>query len=179
VRLTWSPRIMRSPECLSEYEFWVYKDQTGFAFAPSLLPFSITMSATAKSNSPVSPVTNEPKDWAKAPTPELQSGSEDEPDVLDAKAKERRRRKQVKREEKQRREEAERRAREEAEAERKAREEVERQAREQVERDRAEVQRGAAEAAAKQRAMAQEASKKRAREEPEAGPSGDRSDDVQ
>jgi len=48
-----------------------------------------------------------------------------------------------------------------------------------VERDRAEVQRRAAEAAAKQRAMAQEASKKRAREELEAGPSGDQSDDVQ
>jgi len=191
VRLTWSPRIMRSPECLSEYEFWVYKDQTGFAFAPSLLPFSITMSATAKSNSPIAPVTTKPKDWAKAPTPELQSGSEDEPDVLDAKAKERRRRKQVKREEKQCREEAERRARKEAEArareeaerakaevERKAREEAECQAREQVERDRAEVQRRAAEVVAKQRAMAQEALKKRAREEPEAGLSGDRSDDV-
>jgi len=108
VRLTWSPRIMRSPECLSEYEFWVYKDQTGFAFAPSLLPFSITMSATAKSNSPIAPVTTKPKDWAKAPMPELQSGSEDEPDVLDAKAKEHRQCKQVKREEKQRREEAER-----------------------------------------------------------------------
>jgi len=182
---------MRSPECLSEYEFWVYKDQTGFAFAPSLLPFSITMSATAKSNSPIAPVTTKPKDWAKAPMPELQSGSEDEPDVLDAKAKEHRQCKQVKREEKQRREEAERRARKEAEArareeverakaeaERKAREEAERQVREQVERDRAEVQRRAAEVVAKQRAMAQEASKKRAREEPEAGPSGDRSDDV-
>ena len=98
------------------------------------------MSATAKSNSPIAPVTTKPKDWAKAPMPELQSGSEDKPDVLDAKAKERRRRKQVKREEKQRREEAERRAHEEAEAERKAREEAERQVREQVERDRVEVQ---------------------------------------
>jgi len=161
---------MQSPECLSEYGFWVYKDQTSFAFAPSLLPFSITMSATTKSNSPVAPVTTKPKDWMKAPMPELQSGSEDELDVLDTKAKERRRRKQVKREEKQRREEVERRACKEAEAER--------QAREQVERDRAEVQRRAAEVAAKQRAMAQEALKKRAREEPEAGPSGDWSDDV-
>jgi len=189
VRLTWLPRTMRSPECLSEYEIWVYKDQTGFAFAPSLLPFSITMSAIAKSNSPVAPITTEPKDWTKAPMPELQSGSEDESDVLDAKAKERRRRKQVKREEKQRREEAERRAREEAEArareeaerakaeaERKAREEVERQAREQAEKDKAEVQRRAAEVAARQRALVQEASKKRVREEPEAGPSDDRSE---
>ena len=81
-------------ECLST-NFWIYKDQTGFAFAPSFLPFSITMSAIAKSNSPVAPVTTEPKDWTKAPTPELQSGSEDEFA-------------QVKREEKQRREEAER-----------------------------------------------------------------------
>jgi len=177
---------MRSPECLSEYEIWVYKDQTGFAFAPSFLPFSITMSTIAKSNSPITPVTTEPKDWMKAPTPELQSGSEDESDVLDAKAKERRRHKQVKREEKQRREEAERRAREEAEArareevehakaeaEWKVREEAECQAHEQAEKDKVEVQRRAAEVAARQRALAQEASKKRVREELEAGPSDD------
>jgi len=50
----------------------------------------------------------EPKDWTKAPTLELQSSSEDELDILDAKAKERCRCKQVKREEKQCREEAER-----------------------------------------------------------------------
>jgi len=82
------------------------------------------MSNIAKSTSPVAPAATESKDWTKASTPELQSGSEDESDVLDAKAKECRRRKQVKREEKQRREEAERRAREEAEA--RAREEAER-----------------------------------------------------
>jgi len=109
---------------MSEYELWIYKDQTGFAFAPSFLPFSITMSAIAKSNSPVAPVTTKPKDWTKAPTPELQSGSEDESDILDAKVKEHRRRKQVKREEKQHREEAQRQAHEEAEA--RAREEAER-----------------------------------------------------
>jgi len=68
------------------------------------------MSAIAKSNSPIASAATESRDWTKASTPELQSGSEDESDVLDAKAKERRRRKQVKREEKQRREEAERRA---------------------------------------------------------------------
>jgi len=183
---------MRSLECLSEYEIWVYKDQTGFAFAPSFLPFSITMSAIAKSNSPVAPVTTEPKDWTKAPTPELQSGSEDKSDVLDTKVKECRRHKQVKREEKQHREEVERRAREEAEArareeverakaeaEQKAREEAERQVREQAEKDRAEVQRRAAEVTARQKALAQEASKKRAREEPEVGLSGDRSDNAQ
>ena len=62
--------------------------------------------------------------------------------------------------------------------ERKAREEAERQAREQAEKDRAEVQWRAAEVAARQRALAQEASKKQAREELEAGPSGDRSDEV-
>jgi len=92
---------------VSEYEFWIYKDQTGFAFYPQFSIRDPNMSATAKSTSPVAPVTNKPKDWAKAPTPELQSGSEDEPDVLNAKAREHRRRKQVKREEKQCREEAE------------------------------------------------------------------------
>jgi len=136
------------------------------------------MSAIAKSNSPVTPVTTEPKDWMKAPTPELQSGSEDKSDVLDAKAKERRRCKQVKREEKQCREEVERRAHEEVEA--RARKEAERakaeaewKAREEAEKDKVEVQRRAAEVAARQRALAQEASKKRVREESEAGPSDD------
>jgi len=149
------------------------------------------MSNIAKSTSPVTPVTTESKDWTKASTPELQSSSEDELDVLNAKAKERRQRKQVKREEKQRREEAERRAREEVEArtrkeaehtkveaERKVREEAECQAREQAEKDRAEVQRRAAEVTARQKALVQEASKKRPREELEVGPSGDRSDNA-
>jgi len=146
------------------------------------------MSATAKSTSPTAPIATKSRDWTKASTLELQSGSEDESDVLDAKAKEHCHCKQVKREEKQRKEEVERRAREEAEArareeverakaeaEQKAREEVER---EQAEKDRAEVQRRAAEVAARQRALVQEALKKRAREEPEAGPSGDQSDEV-
>ena len=66
----------------------IYKDQTGFAFAPSFLPFIIIMSAIAKSNSPVTPVTTESKDWTKASMLELQSGSKDELDILDAKAKE-------------------------------------------------------------------------------------------
>jgi len=166
---------------VSEYELWIYKDQTGFAFYPQFSFRDPNMLATAKSTSPVAPIATESRDWTKASTLELQSGSEDESDVLDAKAKERRRRKQVKREERQHREEAERRAREEAEArackeaEQKAREQAER---EQAEKDRAEVQRRAAEVAARQRALAQEVSKKRAREEPEAGPSGDRSDEV-
>jgi len=173
---------------VSEYELWIYKDQTGFAFYPQFSLRDPNMSATAKSTSPVAPVATESRDWTKVSTPELQSGSEDESDVLDAKAKEHHRRKQVKREERQRREEAERRVRKEAEAraceeaehakaevEQKAREQVEH---EQAEKDRAEVQRRAAEVAARQRALAQEASKKRAREEPEAGPSGDRSDKV-
>jgi len=68
---------------MSEYEFWIYKDQTSFSFTPSLLP-SIIMSATAKSTSPVVPTATESKDWTKASTPELQSGSEDKSDVLDA-----------------------------------------------------------------------------------------------
>jgi len=149
------------------------------------------MSATAKSNSPIASAATESRDWTKASTPELQSGSEDESDVLDAKAKERHRCKQVKREEKQCREEAERQACKEAEAraheevehakveaEWKAREEAECQACEQAEKDRAEVQQRAAEVAARQRALAQEASKKRVREELEAGPSDDRSEGV-
>jgi len=41
------------------------------------------------------------------------------------------------------------------------------------------VQRRAAEVAVRQRALVQEALKKRAREEPEAGPSGDWSEEVQ
>jgi len=65
------------------------------------------MSNIAKSTSPIAPTATESKDWTKASTPELQSSSEDKSDVLDAKVKERRRRKQVKREEKQCREEAE------------------------------------------------------------------------
>jgi len=153
---------------VSEYELWIYKDQTGFAFYPQFSFRDPNMSATAKSTSPVAPVATESRDWTKASTPELQSSSEDESDVLDAKAKEHRRRKQVKREERQRREEAERRAREEAEV--RACEEAER---EQAEKDRAEVQQRAAEVAARQRALVQEASKKRAREEPEAGPVGE------
>jgi len=165
---------------LSEYEIWMYKDQTGFALTPSFLP-SITMSAPAKSNTPTVPSAVESKDWTKATTPELQSGSEDEASVLDAKTKERRRRKQVKKEEKQHREEAERRAREEAEA--RAREEAEhtkaeaeRKAREEVERRKAAeeaAKQRAVEVAAKQKTSAQEALKKRAREEPEAGPVGE------
>jgi len=191
VRLTWSPRIMQSPECLSEYKFWIYKDQTGFACTLSSLSFN-NMSNIAESTTPTVPSAVESKDWTKATTPELQSGSKDEASVLDAKTKERRRRKQVKREEKQCREEAERRVHEEAEArareeaerakaevERKAKEEAERQVREQAEKDRAEVQRRAAEVAARQRALVQEALKKRVRDEPEAGPSGDRSDNAQ
>jgi len=66
------------------------------------------MSAIAKSNSPITSAATKSRDWTKASTLELQSGSEDESDVLDAKAKECCHRKQVKREEKQRREEVER-----------------------------------------------------------------------
>jgi len=146
------------------------------------------MSAPAKSTTPIAPAIVESKDWTKATTPELQSGSEDESSVLDTKVKERRRCKQVRREERQRREAEERRAREEVE--RKAREEAEHakaeaehKVHEQVEKGRAESQqRKAVEEAAKQRAVevatkqkttAQDASKKRAREEPEAGPVGE------
>jgi len=102
----------------------------------------------AKSTTPTVPSAVKSKDWTKATTPELQSGSEDEASILNAKTKERCRCKQVKKEEKQRREEAERRVREEvearareeverakAEAECKVKEEAERQACEQVEKE--------------------------------------------
>jgi len=128
------------------------------------------MSAPAKSTSPIAPATNESKDWMKALTPELQSGSKDKVSVLDAKVKERHHCKQVRREEKQRWEEAERLACKEAEC----------KARGQVEKERVELQaraeseqRKVVEVAAKQKAGAQESLKKRAREEPETGPVGE------
>jgi len=168
---------------LSEYELWIYKDQTGFAFTPSSLS-SKNMSNIAKSTTPTVPSAVESKDWTKVTTPQLQSGSKDKASVLNAKMKERRRHKQVKREEKQCREEVEAKAHKEVEhtkveVDQKAREEAEHQVRKQVEKDRAEVQWRAAEVTARQRALAQEASKKRAREEPEAGSSGDQSDNIQ
>ena len=101
---------------MSEYEIWIYKDQTGPCFYPQFPVIDFIMSATAKSTTPTAPSADESKDWTKVTTPELQSGSKDEAAVLDAKMKERHRRKQVKREEKQHREEAERRACEEVEA---------------------------------------------------------------
>jgi len=123
-------------DCLST-KFGSIKIRPVFAFTPSFLP-SNNMSAPAKSTTPIAPAVVESKDWMKANTPELLSGSKDESSVLDTKAKERRRHKQVRREERQR-QEAEREAREEAEgakaeAERKAREEAERKAREEAER---------------------------------------------
>jgi len=126
-------------ECLST-NYGSIKIRLVFAFTPSFLP-SNNMSAPAKSNTPTAPSAVESRDWTKATTPELQSGSKDEASILDAKTKERRRRKQVKKEEKQRQEEAERRVREEAEA--RAREEAERKAREEAERVKAETERKA------------------------------------
>jgi len=72
---------------MSEYKLWIYKDQTGFACTLSSLS-SNNMSNIAKFTSPIAPAATESKDWTKASTPELQSGSEDESDILDAKAKE-------------------------------------------------------------------------------------------
>jgi len=138
-------------DCLST-KFGCIKIRPVFSFTPSFLP-SNNMSAPAKSATPVAPTVVESKDWTKATTPELLSGSEDESSILDAKVKECRRRKQVRREERQcweaeekrAREEAERKAREEAErakaeAECKVREEVEHKECEQVEKERAESQ---------------------------------------
>jgi len=176
-------------DCLST-KFGSIKIRPVFAFTPSFLP-SNNMSAPAKSTTPIAPAIVESKDWTKANTLELLSGSEDKSSVLNTKAKERCRRKQVRKEERQCQEAEEKRACEEAErakaeAERKVREEAECKAREQAEKERVESQawaesqqRKAAEEAAKQRAVevaakqkttAHEASKKRAREEPETGP---------
>jgi len=101
---------------MSEYEFWIYKDQTGFAFTPQFFAIDSNMSNIAKSTTPTAPSVVESKDWTKVSTLELQSSGEDEASILNAKTKERRRCKQVKKEEKQCWEEAERRACEEAEA---------------------------------------------------------------
>jgi len=43
------------------------------------------MSVPTKSNSPITPAATESKDWMKVTAPELQSGSEDEASVLNAK----------------------------------------------------------------------------------------------
>jgi len=97
------------------------------------------MSAPAKSTTPIAPAVVESKDWTKANTLELLSSSKDESSVLDAKAKERCRRKQVRREERQRWEAEEKRAREEAEREaceeaERAKVEAERKVREEADR---------------------------------------------
>jgi len=47
------------------------------------------MSNVAKSTTPTAPSVVKSKDWTKATTPDLQSGSEDEVSILDAKMKER------------------------------------------------------------------------------------------
>ena len=100
-------------DCLS-MKFGSIKIRPVFAFTPSFLP-SNNISAPAKSTTPIAPAVVKSKDWMKANTPELLSGSEDKSSVLDAKAKERHRHKQVRREERQRREVEEKRACEEAE----------------------------------------------------------------
>ena len=43
------------------------------------------MSATTKSNSLIAPVANKSRDWTKASILELQSGSKDKSNILDAK----------------------------------------------------------------------------------------------
>jgi len=73
------------------------------------------MSAPAKSTTPTVPSTVESRDWTKATTLELLSGSEDESSILNAKEKECHHRKQVRREERKCREAEERRGHEEAE----------------------------------------------------------------
>ena len=186
---------------MSEYKLWIYKDQTSLLPLPPISCF-LKMSAPTKSTTPIAPAVVESKDWMKATTPELLSGSEDESSVLNAKAKECDCRKQVRREERQCQEMEEKRACEEgerkahkeaehakAEAERKAREEVECKVCKQVEKERAESQarveseqRKAAEVAAKQRVAdvaakqkttVPEALKKRARGEPEPSLAGE------
>jgi len=72
----------------SEYKFWIYKDQTSPLLLPPVSCHQSNMLNIAKSTSPVTPAAIESKDWMKASTLELQSGSEDESDILDAKVKE-------------------------------------------------------------------------------------------
>jgi len=74
-------------ECLST-NFGSIKIRPVLLFYPQFPAIDFNMSATAKSTTPTVPSVAEPKDWTKAPTPELQSGSKDESDILDAKAKE-------------------------------------------------------------------------------------------
>jgi len=95
-------------DCLST-KFGCIKIRPVFCFYPQFPAIDFIMSTIAKSTSPTASAATKSRDWTKAPTPELQSGSEDESNILDAKAKECRCCKQVKREEKQCREEAERR----------------------------------------------------------------------
>jgi len=84
----WSPRTMWSLECCLSTNFGSIKIRLVLPFTPNFL-FSKNMSATAKSTTPTAPSAVKPKDWTKALTLELQSGSEDEVSILDAKMKER------------------------------------------------------------------------------------------
>jgi len=74
-------------ECLS-MNFGSIKIRLVLLFYPQFPAIDFNMSATAKSTTPTVPSVVEPKDWTKAPTLELQSSSENELDILDAKAKE-------------------------------------------------------------------------------------------
>ena len=57
-------------DCLST-KIWIYKDQTGFAFTPNLLPSSNI--SNTKSTTPTVLSAVESKDWTKATTLELRA----------------------------------------------------------------------------------------------------------
>jgi len=55
---------------------------------PPVFCHQLNMSATAKSTSPITPAATKSREWMKASTLELQSSSEDESNIFDAKVKE-------------------------------------------------------------------------------------------
>ena len=88
------------------------------------------MSAPSKSNTPTPATVSQSKDWMKVATPGLNTGTDDETEVIVAKQGERKWCKQARlaEQERQCREQEEGECREREEAERKAKEEAERQA---------------------------------------------------
>ena len=92
----------------------------------------LTMSAPSKSNTPTPATASQSKDWTKVATLELNTGTDDETEVIVAKQGERKWCKQV------RLAEQERQCREREEAECKVKEEAERKVKEEAERKAAE-----------------------------------------
>jgi len=163
---------------MSEYKFWIHKDQTSFAFYPQFSAIDFDMSATAKSTTPLSPP------WLSPRTgPEYQHQSSSlvvRMRCLSSMLRQRRganasrlrgRRSNIG---KRQRGECTKRQRREL-ARRWSGKRERRWGTRHVSRQRRTGQRCSG---GLQRSLVQEVSKKRAREESEAGPNGDRSDDV-